>query len=328
MEPSLKRLNKEFSILDSSPISRSPGFINYKSNRLIDFTNRDVLGLGFNKKVLRAIHEGIERDSLMTGQGRSVSFMQLEAEAILSKFVKKETSIIFSSKTQSLFTLLSCLCSENDNIVFPEYSPLPVSDIGFLIGAEVSEEPLAQKFTFFVSETLDPRTGEKITPPLCSQIIFDISDSLILDETTDPETILFGDLGMIGFPSLGFIAGSAKLKSHILNLSKALERDGLIPSFLFDGIIAAIEEIRHVHVEKIKLKLLSFETKSNALFHSVRLEQKPKNLESTRCLFQVSSFHTKGKENHFIKLYPSIFHSEEQLKLARAALDKLTRVSL
>ncbi|GEM_PF-6019230 len=328
MEPSLKRLNKDFPLVDLSTVSRSPGLINYRNKPLIDFTNRDVLGLGFNKRVLRALHEGLERDSLMTGQGRAVSYAQLEAENALAILLKKEASIIFTSKTQSLFTLLSSLCNENDLIISSEHSPLPVSDIALLLGTELSEKPSGQKFSFFISEIFDPRTGELVEVPLSSQVILDLSEGLLLEEPTPPLSIVFGDLGGIGFPSLGFIAGSLKLKSHILALSKSLQRDGILPSFIFDGILMAIEEIKPFDVEKIKLKLLSFETKSKALFHSVRLEQKPKNLESTGCLFEVTSYHTKGKENHYIKLYPSIFHNEEQLKLARTALDKLTRVSL
>lgn len=317
MEPSLKRLKKEIDIIQTYPLSRSLGYINFQNKRCLDFTNRDSLGLGFNRKVLRAIHEGIERDSL------SPSFMQLEAENCLAKFLRKEASIIFSSKTQSLFTLLSCLCSENDNILCDEHSPLPVYDIGVLIGAEVSEKPVGQKFTFFISELLDPRTGDKVSPPLASQNIFDISEALILDETIDPDAILFGDLGALGFPSLGFIAGSLKLKSHILGLSKTLKRDGLLPSFLFDGIIAAIEEVKLVDVEKVKLMLLSLGSQSKGLFHAVKLNYKPKYQDVLGCLFEFSTFHTKGKENHYAKIYPSIAHTEENLKLAKSALEKL-----
>lgn len=323
MEQSLKRLNKDFPQSDISPSVRTPGLITHKNRSLIDFTNRDVLGLGFNKRVLRAMHEGIERDGLMTGQGRTVSLAQLEAENALALLLKKEASIIFSSKTQSLFTLLSCLCNENDLIVCSEHSPLPVSDIALLLGADISDKPVGEKFSFFISELFDPRTGELVQIPLSSQVILDVSEGLLLDEPIPPQSILFGDLGSLGFPSLGFVAGSLKLKSHILGLSKTLQRDGILPSFLFDGILASIEAIKPFDVEKIKLKLLSFETKSKALFHSVRLEQKPKNIESTGCFFEIASFHTKGKENHYLKIYPSIFHTEENLKAARTALDRI-----
>lgn len=272
--------------------------INIRGKSLIDFTSWDYLNLTAHTKIKLAAQQSIEASGISVPSPRLLSGSRVEhvgLESRISKFLQTPSALLFSSRNQAVFSLLTATLNEADIVLCDDTVSAPVHDAAYLIGAASSAihfsktnwatrlEAEAKKLRgsgrliIFV-ETLCPVTGQLAPIPELLIAAAKTKSSIILDESYALGSIglrgagileagkdslgvaaVIGSFG-IGIPGLGsFVAGSQELIGILVNRSRTLLVEPPTPPPLCSAMVAAIDlvEIATGSREKISQRSLS-----------------------------------------------------------------------
>lgn len=249
--------------------------IETRGRKVIDFTSPDFLGLGLDpglKKLFIASVEDSEVSSLSNRFSSGYTKYHQSFENNLAKFLRCESSLVFTIRNQAFLSLLSAITREGDLVIANEFVTSPVRDVASLSRAEfklnnfndltkVKEEitkiRTPSKAIVFV-EAISPVSGNHAPLKALSEICSATGSALIIDETYSlgwygpsgsgacAEASPFAIVGSFGagFSGLGgFIAGSASLCKLIEMKSRAFSNDLPIPpayAAYLDGVLEKV----------------------------------------------------------------------------------------
>ncbi|RIL04846.1 MAG: hypothetical protein DCC75_12230, partial [Proteobacteria bacterium] len=258
---------------------RGGGLVEFKGKKLLDFTNWDALDLNQSAELKRASQMVIESAGIGAGSSRTLSgssAYHARSEFRISKFLGMESALVFSSKNQAVFSLLTAMLGERDVIFFDELTQSPVIDAAYLVGAsavavksgelaaaseEVQRYQYAQR-RFLYIESLSPLTGRKSNLPSLwnfaaannLEILLDESYALgligargagVLEEFCSallhPPLCVISDLSLAIGCYGACIAGSHDLISYLINRSRTLSHESALPPALMRSIEAALD---------------------------------------------------------------------------------------
>jgi len=117
---------------------RRDGQIEFRGRVLADFTNWDYFNLSSNDRIKRIAHEELELSGLGSCSSRASSGSvpaHILCERRFASFFGTESALLFSSKTQAAFSLLTSVLGERDVVIAEEQMQLPAADAAFLVGA-------------------------------------------------------------------------------------------------------------------------------------------------------------------------------------------------
>ena len=268
---------------------RKAGLIEIKGKRLVDFTNWDILGINENKKFKRAAQKSIEENGIGTASSRlssGTTISHTSCETRLAKFFGAQSSLLFSSKNQAVFSLLTALANESDLICFDEQIQSPALDVAYLVNAQSLAFNSANlsalnnelnKFKkvrrkFILLETVSPISGRKINLEELLQIASRHQAFLMLDESfaiaseglrgaglLDEKPIGFSEFCLYGslsntVPCYGaFVAGSGTITNYIIQRSKTFAHEVPLPPVIAGSIESAIDIIELAQQERSRL---------------------------------------------------------------------------
>lgn len=267
-----------------SRAARNRGVIEIKGRKLIDFTNWDLLGLNENSKIKRAGQKEIEETGLCEASPRLSSGTTLahtSCEKRIALFLGTQSALLFSSKNQAVFTLLTALCNESDLIFYDEQIQSPVADVAYLVSAQslpfnpsnLSSIDLSKvkgaRRRFMVVESVSPITGKKAPLPELFEIAAKNQIFLLIDESYSlgsvglrgagvlengpPAPSEYGVYGSLAhsLPGYGaFVAGSGLLTNYLIQRSKTLAYEVAIPSSICAAVEAGIGVVELAHKDR------------------------------------------------------------------------------
>ena len=272
----------------------TPTAVFVRGRECVDFTSWDFLGLARATPLLRSVQHQIEAGGLSSGGSRLGSgthACHTACEARIAQFLGVERALLFSSRNQAAFSLVTTFFTEQDRLLVDELLQSPVSDAAHLVGAEVvhisgddlgsieralSASALRGGRTFIVLDACSPTTGSM--PPL--NAIMPLAEqhnaAVVIDESW-----AFGVIGLRGassgenpilsrslfaiygsltaaVPLYGaFIAGSAALGEILLSRSRTFALEAALPPPYVVGIETAVGLIELMSTERERLRLMS-----------------------------------------------------------------------
>ena len=120
--------------------ARGAGRIKTRGREVIDFCNWDILDLSLNVRVKRGAQVEIEQSGVSARSSR-ISYgstaAHVSCEDALARFLNREASLIFSSRNQVVFSLITALFNECDVIFAEETLSGPIADAAYIIGARL-----------------------------------------------------------------------------------------------------------------------------------------------------------------------------------------------
>ncbi len=265
-----------------------------RGRECLDFTSWDFLGLSNAPAVTRAVQLEIESVGLSSsgsrlGTGTVPSHTACEAR--LAQFFGVDRALLFASRNQAAFSLITTFVNEQDRLLVDELLQSPVSDAAHLVGAEVlhissddigsieralSASALRGGRTYIVLDAISPTTGG--VPPL--EAIMALAEQhkapVIIDESwaigvsglrgassgENPllSRALFALYGALtaAVPLYGaFVAGPAALTEILLSRSRTFALEAALPPAFAAGVEAALSKIELLSTERERLRLLS-----------------------------------------------------------------------
>lgn len=276
--------------LHSSSRSK-PGVIDVKGRHLHDFANWDLFGLNFDQQLRRVAQRAIESSGVSTSSPRLLGGtreVHADGERRLSEFLGVARTLLFSSRNQAVFTLITTLVSEQDLVFVEDTSQSPVHDAAYLVNApvfsysggglgELEKELERQRppgRTFIFVESVSGVYGSVVELLELFRIATAHGALVVVDESyalgfigsrgaggcelagvVKGPLCLYGDLsfGLGGYGS--FISGSEELASFLLNRSRTFAHEVALPPLLAKFTIAALERIELMPVEREALAL-------------------------------------------------------------------------
>lgn len=302
----LKRFKKELDQLSragqlrslSERILREGAEIEYRSRRVADFTNFDYLSLNSDKRLRFDVQSEIALNGISAGASRLISGnLQTHgrAERRIAQFFGTESALLFSTRTQAVFSLLTCIATERDIVLYDELSRSPVADAAYLVNAtalpitfdmpEQLEEELEKskhysKIILFV-ESLSSVTGRVLDLTRFIPLFRRYSVNLVVDETYALGVVGLRGSGLCdllppdlpplaivasfaeGASSFGAaVAGSSILTSFLLNRSRTFTTEIALPSPLARGIESSIDILELGTGSRDKLSALSLRVRN------------------------------------------------------------------
>lgn len=271
-----------------------PTAVHARGRECLDFTSWDFLGLSRAPALTRAVQLEIETHGLSScgsrlGTGTFPSHTACEAR--LAQFFGVDRALLFASRNQAAFSLITTFVNEQDRLLVDELLQSPVSDAAHLVGAEVlhissddlgsveralTASPLRGGRTFIVLDAISPATGS--VPPLAA--IMPIAEQhqalVIVDESwalgiaglrgassgenpllSQALFALYGSL-TASVPLYGaFVAGPAALAEILLSRSRTFALEAALPPAFTVGIESALGKIELMSTERERLRLLS-----------------------------------------------------------------------
>jgi 7-keto-8-aminopelargonate synthetase-like enzyme len=274
-------------------LSRTASLIQFKGQKLHDFTNWDYLNVARSPRVKRALQQEVEEHGVTTGAPRLSSGTapsHLLCEQRLSTFFGTENTLLFSSLNQAILSLVSCVCNERDCILLDEQTLTPLQEAAYLIDAEIvtfrsddldtlaralQTTRLYRRKLLFL-ETVNPLSGAALDCAETMKVVAGSDLNIVLDESFavgasglrgsgHGETFPIGFYPFAIIAALGYglgcygacIATSKVTASYLLNRSRVFQYEPAFPI----GMAAAIEQaatlIEISSPEREKLRRLS-----------------------------------------------------------------------
>lgn len=255
------------------------GLVETRGRQLVDFTCWDYLSLNENSKFRRSAQTAIEQFGVGSASPRLSTGTQdshLTCELRLARFFGTDSALLFSSKPQAVFTLLTTLLSEQDVVLYDEFCQSPVVDAAFLVQAhahpfrvedptslelELEKSRFAQRKIIFI-EALSPVTARSVDLNKLALIARKHGASIVIDESYAvgatglrgaglSELLLSNDVlaAVICDLSLGLcsygacVAGSSDLRTYLLSRSKVLSSECAPPAAFVSAAEKAIDII-------------------------------------------------------------------------------------
>jgi len=109
----------------------------YKEKKLVDFVNWDLFHVTSNSEVLKIIHRELESVGLGSNPRLACGtrLHHLELEKRLARFSGFEKVVLFASRNQAVFSLVTALLDERSVAIVDELLQSPVADAAFLVNA-------------------------------------------------------------------------------------------------------------------------------------------------------------------------------------------------
>ena len=111
-----------------------------EGKKFINLTSWDIFGLRDNPIIKKAVHKAIEADSRHRNSPRIVAGVAPEVREVelkIAKIYQMDDSILFTSRNQAIFTLVTNLLTENDVVIYGDGVDAPIVDACFLSGTQV-----------------------------------------------------------------------------------------------------------------------------------------------------------------------------------------------
>ncbi len=263
----------------------------YRGRKLCDFTQWDYLNLNQNEAVRRAAHTEIEANGTGTHAPRLATGtlpVHLACEARLASFLSCESALLFSSRTQAIFSLITATIQEGDVLLVEEGNRSAISDAAYLVDAQLvtfsgtdlktlsaALERFKGKNCLVVIESLSQLTGRPIDLLAVIHEVTRYGVDLVIDETYALAGIgargagicnhyniipklytIVGGLGLTLGAAGGFIAGSAPLVSYLTSRSKTFQIEPSMAPLLAASTEAAISAAEVAVHGRLTLSLL------------------------------------------------------------------------
>lgn len=128
-----------------SPVSRQPGAVVIARGReYVDYSNWDIFGLAGNAGIKRAVHRAIDRLGVCEPSSRlaaGTSYDLIALEERIAAFLGEEAAVLFGSKNQAVWSLITGLLREGDTLFTEDSCMSPAADAAFLVGAKTVVVP-------------------------------------------------------------------------------------------------------------------------------------------------------------------------------------------
>lgn len=201
----------------------------FRSRPVINFTSWDLLEAQQHKEVKVVAVRAIEEYGAFSSSGRFVGGLtaaHTACEARLARFFGAESSLLFASKTQAAFTLITSLCGEGVVVLGSVLNPLPLADSCALVGADFvefeGEDELRKSLERYklakrivvVCEATSSITGSSIDAPRIAMATEQAGAWLIIDETS-----AIGYSGLRGAGSAETVPTSPALVARLVGAS-------------------------------------------------------------------------------------------------------------
>jgi len=269
--------------------SRRPGFIEIKGKELVNFTSWDFLNLNFNREFKRSAQSVIEMAGLGAASPRlcaGTTVQHLSCERALARFLGTEAALLFSSKNQAVFSLVTTLACEKDAVFYDELTHSPVADAAYLVNAEAlpysAADPLtldsqlekakfAKKKLVFV-ESVSPYFGRKAELKVIAGLCAKHSAVMMVDESFAlgavglrgagaceglegaEVTCKYADLSL-GLSAFGaVVAAPQRLIDYLVNHSRTVANEVALPAAVAGAIQAALEIVELQPLAREKLQ--------------------------------------------------------------------------
>lgn len=275
-----------------APRTRRAGAVSeIRGATLIDFTNWDIFGLGNHPRICKAFISEIERDGVGGGASRMLSGTtdaHLLAERRVASFFGSDASLLFSSKNQATFSLISALAGEGDVVLCDEMMQSPVADAAHLVQSdlvyvsvedvqgltrELERERLG-KTRFVVVESLSPVTGRYAPIVEIAAVCKKFGVFLIVDETyaigvSGPHGqgllgeskvkpfAVYASLGYGGGAPVGVVAGDAVLIRYLVQRSKTFVLEPATLPVLARGVVVALDCIEESTRARVRVQAIA-----------------------------------------------------------------------
>lgn len=286
-DPLLAELGTELQLLEEGnrliklvpTATREHGKITLSGRSCLDFACWDFFDLRQNATLKRRAQEALGAFGISAASSRASGgtfSSHIAAESRLARFLGSESALLFSSRNQAVFSLLTTVLTEQDLLLVPEDISSPAIDAAYLVNAQVKNfnpanpATLAGQLTQAANfrnrivflESISQVSGELASLKELLQICQKNAANLVVDESSalgllgargagaaeyyhlGPEVFcLAGDLSsaLCGFG--GFVAGSAVLCSAILNRSRAFRNEASLPPHLTELLVLSIDQI-------------------------------------------------------------------------------------
>lgn len=113
--------------------------VQYRSKHLLDFTMRDVYQFSRNTQIIRACQKALLEYGCSATSSRVVTGtndIHLRCESRLSEMLGTDSSLLFSSRSQAVLSLVSCIASERDTFFISSSIAAPFVDAAYLVDAQ------------------------------------------------------------------------------------------------------------------------------------------------------------------------------------------------
>lgn len=299
LELEVERLARRAELVSSTV--RDGASIKTRGRQVVNFSSWDYLGAGLTSAVKRAAQSEIEKLGVGVSSSRLASGtrkVHLASETCIARFLGLESALLFSSRNQAVFSLVTALGNERDAFFVDELNQSPVVDAACLIEAQVStfrlgeldalEKQLSASSTnrrrFIFLETLSPMTG-KIAPlreivalaeRFDAQLVIDESFALVgvgvrgggVSELAALPTASFCTIASLAF-GVGcygaFIAGPSILSEHLLGYSRTFAAEAAFPPLIAGAIEASLNYVELQNVGRESISKLAGELRDALL---------------------------------------------------------------
>jgi 7-keto-8-aminopelargonate synthetase-like enzyme len=268
--------------------------IEIRGKTLIDFSSWDVLGLNKNKTIIKTLHQAFEEYGAGSSASRlttGTAISHLTCEKRIAGFFGGQSSLLFSSKNQSVFSFFHSFVKEGDAVFFDEQMLSPIVDACLLTKSrpfpfnsnnlesfeiELGKNKITTTQFLFV-ESVSPTSGKIVNLTkiidLCNKhqinLVVDESyalahyglrgagvvDSLAADclSLNQPFVTRYGSLSYC-LPCTGaFIVGDALLMTNMIQKSRTFVNETSISPALATVIEKSLDIIELAQTDRIEL---------------------------------------------------------------------------
>lgn len=188
-------------VLEFHPYSTSvPGVARIKGREVLDMASWDVLGASHHRAARRAVQQALEHGQLASCSSRfglGTSIAHLRAEKRLADFGTCESALLFSSRNQAVFSLITSLATERDVVLCDDALQSPVQDASYMASAQTRtfkisaleflekelEHSRNAKRRFVFVESISGATGQRADIARISELCRTYEAELIIDES-------------------------------------------------------------------------------------------------------------------------------------------------
>lgn len=194
----------------SVAVRTAPASVQYRSKSLLDFTMRDVYHFSRNAQIVRASQKALLDYGCSATSSRLVTGtndIHLRCENRLAEMLGTSSSLLFSSRSQAVLSLVSCIASERDTFFISSSLAAPFVDAAYLVDAQcvlfnpqdehnlkiALERTVVKGNRFIVLDAISENTGVQNPISQLSLLAGQYAADVIIDESNS-----FGFLGSRG----------------------------------------------------------------------------------------------------------------------------------
>ncbi len=301
MPPDLKleieRLRASNRFREMTPLrSRDGANVIFREKKLVDFTKWDLFCVTSSPDIIRVIHRELESVGLGCNPRLSCGTFvhHLALEQRIARLLGFESAVLFTSRNQSVLSLVTALLDERCVAIVDELLQSPVADAAFLVNGciasfnpedldtlavELEKVPESFRKLIFI-ETVSPLRGTQADLQNVMRLADEHKAVVIVDESfslgvtglrgggclelLSPGPRPFCSYGPLSFGLSGigaFVAGDRALIDFLVNQSRTFAAEGALPPPLAAGMEAALNAVELNSSGRERLKALGLRLK-------------------------------------------------------------------